>query len=42
MEEISEDDSFTDGIESVKGDIEQTEGSVGAEIIKLTRLIEND
>ena len=31
MEEISEEDSFADDIESVKGDIEQTERSSGAE-----------
>ena len=29
LHEISEEDSFADGIESVKGEIEQTEGSAG-------------
>ena len=32
LHEISEEDSFADGIESVKGDIEQTEGSGGVEV----------
>lgn len=32
LHEISEEDSFADGIESVKGEIEQTEGSGGVEV----------
>ena len=34
LQEISEEDSFADGIESVKGDIDQTENGSGVEVAK--------